>query len=139
MVNEVSQDVIKHLEFIQAVITRLNNASFLIKGWAMTVAAGIIGLAASQKDMRICGAGLVPLACFWLLDSYFLRQERMYRHLYDDVRRKEVEADRFSMDTKIYRESVPLMRSIISPLHLVFYPTPLATLLALAVIGLVSS
>jgi hypothetical protein len=29
---------LKHLEFVQAVITRLANNSFLMKGWALTVA-----------------------------------------------------------------------------------------------------
>ena len=29
--------VVKHLELIQAVITRLANNSFLMKGWALTV------------------------------------------------------------------------------------------------------
>jgi hypothetical protein len=36
---------LKHLEFIQAVITRLANDSFLRKGWALTVAGAFYGFA----------------------------------------------------------------------------------------------
>jgi hypothetical protein len=36
---------IKHLEFVQAVIIRLANDSFLMKGWALTVAGLIFGFA----------------------------------------------------------------------------------------------
>ena len=34
----------------------------------------------------------------WGLDGYFLRHERLFRHLYDEVRRNE-EDDTFSMET----------------------------------------
>lgn len=34
----LTTEEIKHLELIQAVVTRLANGSFLIKGWTMTVA-----------------------------------------------------------------------------------------------------
>ncbi|WP_415939328.1 hypothetical protein [Streptomyces sp. 039-1] len=137
MANEILPNSIKHLEFIQAVITRLNNTAFLIKGWAMTLTAGVVGLAASQDDLRICGAGLVPVGSFWLLDAYFLRQERMYRRLYDDVRRGAESVEIFSMDATSYRTAIPLNKSIASPLLLLFYATSLTTLLALTATGLV--
>jgi hypothetical protein len=30
---------LKHLEFIQAVISRMSTSSFIFKGWAITIAA----------------------------------------------------------------------------------------------------
>ena len=37
------QENVKHLELIQAIITRLASNSFFIKGWALTVAAATFG------------------------------------------------------------------------------------------------
>ncbi|MGW2117630.1 hypothetical protein [Streptomyces zhihengii] len=138
MTSEISQDAIKHLEFIQAAITRFNSTSFLIKGWAMTLTAGVIGLAASQKDMRICAAGIIPVICFWLLDSYYLRHERMYRRLYDEVRRQNSPVERFSMNVEPYKNNVDLTSAALSSLLLLFYATSMVLLLALSISGLVS-
>jgi hypothetical protein len=41
----------------------------------------------------------------WYLDSFFLRQERLFRALYDDVRKKSPESIDFSMDTKSYEKT----------------------------------
>lgn len=137
MSNGTPSDIVKHLEFLQAVITRLNNTAFLIKGWAMTLTAGVIGLAAGQGDLRICGAGLVPVSSFWLLDSYFLRQERMYRRLYDAVRRLDGSVERFSMDATPYKTQVPFAGAAMSPLLLLFYATSMVTLLALTILAFI--
>ena len=39
---------------------------------------------------------LLPIAGFWILDGYFLWQERLLRHVYDDIR-KQTDTD-FKMD-----------------------------------------
>jgi hypothetical protein len=97
---------IKHLEFVQAVITRLANNSFLMKGWALTVAGLIFGFAADRGSWQIAAAGILPVAAFWGLDAYFLRQERLFRRLYDAVRRSEPGIEPFSMDTRGFRTAV---------------------------------
>ena len=91
---------VKHLEFIQAIVTRLATNSFLIKGWALTVAAAAFGFAVNRVDSRIAIAGSVVTVGFWLLDAYYLRQERLFRHLYNYVRRniRRDPQDRFSMN-----------------------------------------
>ena len=43
---------------------------------------------------------------FWALDAYFLRQERLFRKLYDEVRGTENERVDFSMNTQPFQESV---------------------------------
>lgn len=99
--NEVDRtENVKHLELIQAVITRLATNSFFIKGWALTVAAAAFGFAVNRVDSRIAIAGCVVTIGFWILDAYYLRQERLFRHLYNHVRRNiptELE-HRFSMN-----------------------------------------
>jgi hypothetical protein len=107
MSQQLTDPQIKHLEFVQAVITRLANNSFLMKGWALTVGGLILGFAIDQRSWRIAAAALLPIVAFWGLDAYFLRQERLFRRLYDAVRRSEPQVEPFSMDTRHYAAAVP--------------------------------
>jgi hypothetical protein len=100
MPDEYRSDRIKHLEMIQAVIARLANEAALIKGWALTVSAAFFGLAAQQSfSARIAVIALLPVAAFWGLNAYYLRQERKYRSLYNRVR-LETAPVLFDMDAK---------------------------------------
>lgn len=74
---------IAHLGFIQNVINRMGNNSFLLKGWSVALLAASFALAADNAERKVLWAALLPLLVFWWLDAYFLRQERMYRKLYD--------------------------------------------------------
>src|SRR5713226_9509943 len=78
---------IKHLEMIQGVISRLGNDSFLIKGWAVTVAAAFLGFAVSQHKWQLALASVGPTLLFWFLDSTYLRNERLFRDLFNRVRK----------------------------------------------------
>jgi hypothetical protein len=89
--------VLKHLEFIQAVIARLAGNSFLIKGWALTVTGAFYGFAVHGSDWRLAALGLLPAMTFWGLDGYFLRQERLFRSLYNAVRKDDGGVDAFCM------------------------------------------
>ena len=81
------EDMIKHLEFVQAVITRLASNSFLLKGWATTLAAsGFALVAADTASWYILAAVLFATVTLWMLDAFYLRQERLFRNLYDAVR-----------------------------------------------------
>ncbi|MCI4045371.1 hypothetical protein [Streptomyces sp. TRM75563] len=136
MTSDFSPDTVKHLEFIQAVIARLSNASFLIKGWSMTLTAAIIGLAASQNDLRICAAAIIPVAGFWVLDSYFLKQERQYRNLYDGVRTGLNNIEKFAMNPSSSATQVRHINAFSSKLMVFFYGTPIAALATLAIAAL---
>jgi len=127
---------VKHLEFVQAVIARLANDSFLMKGWALTVAGIILGLAADNLSWRIAAAAFLPVAAFWGLDAYFLRQERVFRRLYDAVRRSEPVVEPFSMDTSGFRAAVDSWwRTVLSRTLLPFYGGVVLAGLALILAG----
>ena len=87
----------KHLEFIQAVIARQAGNSFLIKGWAITVAGAFDGFAIRTLDWRVALVGLFPAFTFWGLDAYFLQQERLFRCLYNAAREPNSHVDAFCM------------------------------------------
>jgi uncharacterized membrane protein YgcG len=118
------QDPVKHLEFIEAVIARQANNSFLIKGWSLTVAVAFFGFAIERSSWGLALLGLVPVAAFWFLDTYFLRQERLFRCLYDAVRSSSSVAP-FAMDTRPYRKepSTRWLRTAFSVTLRTFYGT----------------
>jgi hypothetical protein len=90
----------KHLEFVQAAITRMAGNLFLLKGWSITLIAAMFALAAKDTNKLYVIVAYFPLFIFWFLDGYFLSQERRFRSLYDHVRMlNEADID-FSMDTR---------------------------------------
>ncbi|SCF03276.1 hypothetical protein [Micromonospora mirobrigensis] len=117
----LSEQRIKHLEFIQAIVNRLGTNSFLIKGWAITVTAAIFAFEAKDPNWRMALTTFLPVVAFWLLDSYFLRQERLFRRLYDDVRRKDSSTEPFSMDVRPYQRAVRLSAVVRSRTMVIFY------------------
>ena len=96
---------VAHLEMIQAVITRMAGNSFLIKGWSVTLVAALFALAAAKTNKSFVYLSYFPAFMFWALDAYFLRQERLFRKLYDHVRMSDKPVD-FSMNTSPFEENV---------------------------------
>jgi hypothetical protein len=88
---------VKHLEMLQAVIARLGTDSFLVKGWAVTVVGAFLGFAVNKDDVSLALVGLVPCVFFWGLDAYFLRAERLFRHLFEAVREGRDDVEPFFM------------------------------------------
>lgn len=91
---------IAHLQMIQAVITRMAGNSFLVKGWTVTLVAALFALAAVDANRFFVYVAYLPAVMFWALDAYFLRQERLFRKLYDHVREAGDENVDFSMNTR---------------------------------------
>lgn len=112
---------IKHLEMIQAVVNRMAGNSFLIKGWAVTLVSAIFALAASGSKFEFILICYFALPVFWMLDSYYLHQERSYRSLFESVRTKTTETD-FSMDASVFdSQNNSWASSAFSKTMLIFY------------------
>jgi hypothetical protein len=84
--SDIEPNRIKHMEMIQAVVARLGGNGFLVKGWAITLAAALSGFALNSANSWLAVSGLVSTLFFWSLDTYFLRSERLFRALFDQVR-----------------------------------------------------
>lgn len=76
---------LEHLKMIQAAISRMAQNSFLLKGWSVTLATGILAVAVGEKRQAFAWLGLLPALAFWGLDAFYLRQERLFRALHDEV------------------------------------------------------
>lgn len=129
----ISDHQVKHLEMIQAIVTRLGNGSFLIKGWTMTLAGAFLGFAVNRASWKVAAVAVVPLFGFWILDSYYLRQERLFRALYEEVRIPGTPVELFSMNTSPYRGSIKWKRVVVSHTMINFYGLLIAVMVATAI------
>lgn len=123
----------KHLDMLQGIINRMASNSFMLKGWSVTLIAGIFALASKDTDKIYFLITYVPIIAFWGLDAYYLRQERLYRKLYDKVRTTNESEIDFSMNATLPEFAVPktsYINTLLSPTALWFY-FPLALLTAI--------
>jgi hypothetical protein len=122
--------MIRHLEMIQTIISRMAGNSFLLKGWSVTLVAALFALAAKDSNPLFLFVAYVPCICFWALDGYFLRQERLFRRLYDHVRKFDDTAIDFSMDTTLFKADVQgWLRTMFSITIVAFHGVVLVTII----------
>ena len=110
MMNDINKNAnrIKHLEFIESNISRMNTCCFQMKGWSVTLATALIAVYASSIDDTGKGnalfilAAIFPTVLFWALDSYYLHKERKFMYLYKQVAgiEKKERVDEFSLSIK---------------------------------------
>ena len=79
-------ELVEHLKMIEDIIKRMASNSFMLKGWAVTIASAVLVLMDGDHTEFTILVILIPLLFFWALDSYYLKLERKYRKLYDRVR-----------------------------------------------------
>ncbi len=75
--------LIEELKILQGVINRMAQNSLECKKWTLALAVGVLSLKieAISKLYGLCVLGVL-LACFYLLDAYYLTQERLFREQY---------------------------------------------------------
>lgn len=130
----------KHLEMIQGVVNRLAQSSFLLKGWSVLLVSALFALAAGDSQPLFVYLAYFPAIAFWVLDGYFLWQERLFRALYDHVRTLQEDAIDFSMNTSIVNDRVAPWRDVIlSKSLLIFHGTLVASIIIVMLITLLSS
>lgn len=139
MEKDYTDSRVRHLELIQAVITRLasNNASH--KNYCITLVSAGIGLAAVLDRPLLALVALVPTIVFATLDAQYLRVERRYRLLYDQVRSEpsDVRPD-FRLRTSPELATVRFWSTFWSWSIQAFYlPTSAGILLAIAAMELI--
>ena len=129
-------DKIKHLDYIQDAIKRMADNSFKMKGWMVAIVSALLAIYANGQNKLYAIFGLLPVAIFWGLDSYYLWQERKFRGLYNDVAgvTNNNEIKRFAMRPDLY---TPKDKKIYGYWNVVFSLTILWLYLPVTVILLV--
>jgi hypothetical protein len=124
-----------HLQMLQAVITRMAGNSFLLKGWSVTLVSALFALSADRSNGTFAYVAVLPVLMFWGLDAYFLRQERLFRKLYDRVRAIPADDVDFSMNTATVAQEVSgWFRVCFSRTLLPFHLALLATVAVVSIV-----
>lgn len=97
----------KEIDLIQSCINRMAHNSFIIKGWAISLITIILTLLPENFDVNLtCIIGLLVTICFWYLDGFFLKTEKLYRWKYEWVIVKRLETDQWSYDLNPYNSNM---------------------------------
>ena len=119
-----------HLEMIQRIVNRLSHNSFLLKGWSVVLISAMFALAAKESGILFVFLAYFPAISFWFLDGYFLHQERLFRKLYDRVRKLPEDQINFSMNTNPVKNEVdPWINVTLSKTLLAFHGVILVSII----------
>ncbi len=120
--SKYSEDVRQHLSFIQGVITRMNSNSFSMKGWMVAIVSALAAVYASDAA-NPCGyiyfAIAIPVVLIFCgLDAYYLKMEKQYRDLYNEVLANPETTD-FNMNASGFKRT--LWQAFCSPSVWILY------------------
>jgi len=125
---------------IQNIITRMAQNSFYIKAWTVTLIAGILVLTFSILNIIIFVTLLGISVFFWVLDSYYLKLERLFRQLYKNKvqeyndEEKRIKMELFDLSVKKFEASErKVIRIMISKSEFLFY-VPIILIFAILLI-----
>jgi uncharacterized membrane protein YqaE (UPF0057 family) len=126
---------LKHMEMIQNVISRMAGNSFLLKGWSVVLVSALFALAAKDANIALVLLAYFPAIIFFILDAYFLWQERLFRGLYDYVRLLPDDKIDFSMNTALVpNNTTSWVDAILSKTILLFHLGIIGSILAVLLI-----
>jgi nitrogen fixation/metabolism regulation signal transduction histidine kinase len=110
---------------------------FLLRGWSVTLVAALFAFAAKDTNIDYVIITYISTPLFWLLDGYYLSQERKYRDLYNIIRQKEEDKIDFDMNATITNNKKnSWLSSTFSITQIIFYGTLIAiTLVVMFIIN----
>lgn len=79
-----SNSVQSYLNILQGIITRLATNSASCKTWCISLVSAILVVVADKNKPNYAWISLIPIVLFFLLDSYYLGQERSFREIYNN-------------------------------------------------------
>lgn len=113
--NEKKEILYKEIDLIQSCISRMSQNSFMVKGWLITLVAVILALLPENFNLNIlCIISFIVIACFWYLDAFFLKTERLYRWKYNWVIINRLQSDDFIFDLNPHNSKMWLKSNIVN-------------------------
>lgn len=107
---DLNKVLLKEIDLIQSCINRMAQNSFMVKGWAISLVAVVLALLPESFNLTgLCLIGIVATLCFWYLDAFFLRTERLYRWKYEWVLEKRLSCEDFCYDLNPYNSQMWLL------------------------------
>jgi hypothetical protein len=131
---KVAELRVKHLEMLQSLITRMAGYGASFKSYCITVTTAVIGFAFTLHRPVVVGLALLPVIAFGVADAQYLRVERRFRAVFDQVRAEGWEA---MPSFAINLASAPRQSflSAASSWSIVWFYAPLVIGVLLAVLG----
>ncbi|MFZ1379548.1 MAG: hypothetical protein WAS56_07760 [Saprospiraceae bacterium] len=121
----MEEKMIKYLEFIQNIVSRLNSNSFQIKGLSITILSALLAVYSSNNNLKILILAIIPTFLLWLLDSYYLYQERLFRDLFKKISNIESNKNEFKhfdlSISDIEKKTDKYLSAVFSKTTFVFY------------------
>jgi len=131
----------QHLEFIQNTINRLSSNSMQLKAITITIAAGLLAVYTSNTKDFLLFIALAQIVFFWMLDGYYLQQERKFRGIYNDVcgvTNNNTIKD-YEMPTKLYKKGkYRFLCSVFSLSKILFFGS-MTLIMIIIILGLVKN
>ena len=116
----------------------MSTISAIFKGFAATIVVGISAISYSSTNVWVLALSFLPVLAFAVLDVYYLKLERKFRFLFDQVRLDKHKID-FSM--KLTNDPLELISAkartwdcIKSPSIYLFYPLMIAVLVVVIIL-----
>lgn len=133
----------EYLQMLQEPICSMSTISAIFKGFAATIVAGISAISYSSTNVWVLALSFLPVLSFAVLDVYYLKLERKFRFLFDQVRMDKHEID-FSM--KLTNDPLETISAkartwdcIKSPSIYLFYPLMLLILASVLVLKITNT
>lgn len=128
----------EYLQMLQEPICRMSTISAIFKGFAATIVAGISVISYSSTNVWVLVLSFLPVFAFAILDIYYLRLERKFRYLYNQVCLDKHTID-FSMKLtndplEIIAARARILDCIKSPSIYLFYPMMFLILITVIVL-----
>lgn len=138
----MTEDKRAYLQMLQEPICRMSTISAIFKGFAATIVAGISAISYSTTNIWVLGLSFLPVFAFAILDVYYLKLERKFRFLFDQVRLDKHDVDFSIMLTsdpvEIINAKARTWDCIKSPSIYLFYPVMLLVLVAVIILKIVN-
>ena len=95
-----NEDVLlKEIDLIQSCINRMAQNSFIVKGWTISLVAVVLALLPDIVNIKLlCALCVVFCICFWYLDAFFLKTERLYRWKYEWITTNRLKCNDYFYD-----------------------------------------
>ncbi len=105
--NDKKEIMFKEVDLIQSCITRMAQNSFIVKGWLVTLITAVLTLLPVKNDVGlICLICAISTFCFWFLDAFFLKAEKLYRMKYEWVIKNRMISDDYMFDLNPYNSEM---------------------------------
>ena len=95
--------------------------SFVLKGWSVTVLGILLTFASENTGSHYILISFPILFFFWVLDGYYLYQEKLFRELYDFIATIKEKDINFSMKTEPFQKKVDFFKCLFSMTISLFY------------------